>query len=178
MHVIPLAACAGLFATTFVQEGVALAAGAALIVKGTVGAPWVAFSLFAGMVCGDCAVYGLGAFARQSRWARRAISSIDLKTGEAWLSEHLLVAVAACHLVPWLLLPTFAAFGWFKVPFKRFALTSVGFNAVYAPLALFVLTRFGGVAWPYLTEHAWILGGAAALVLTAAIAFRWRRVLN
>jgi membrane protein DedA with SNARE-associated domain len=168
-------ACLALFGGTFVQEGVALGAGAVLIIGGDVYPIWIVLSLFLGVVSGDCGIYGLGALARQSGWAKRLIASADLKKGEALLSRHLAFAVATSHLVPWVLFPTFAAFGWFKVPFKRFALTSVLFSAVYIPTALLILTTLGTAAWPYLSHRVWILWPLAGTIITALAAPRWRR---
>jgi membrane protein DedA with SNARE-associated domain len=170
-------ACVALFAGTFVQEGVALAAGALLIIRDDLQAPWVGLSLFLGIVAGDCCIYGLGALARQSAWARRLIAPVDVEKAKDWIDERLFAAVATSHLVPWVLFPTFVAFGWFAVPFRRFALTSALFSAVYIPVALLVLTTVGAAARPYLNGTAW-LWIAAGAVLIALIAMRWRRALG
>jgi membrane protein DedA with SNARE-associated domain len=170
----PILACLSLFCGTFVQEGVALGAGAVLILRGDVFPVWVVLSLFFGVVSGDCLIYGLGALARQSNWAKRLIASVDLKRAEDWLRKHLFVAVATAHLVPWVLFPTFVALGWFKVPFRRVALTSVVFNAVYVPTALLVLTTVGKAVWPYLNDKVWVLWLIAAVAVTGLLALRLR----
>jgi membrane protein DedA with SNARE-associated domain len=174
----PLWACLALYAGTFVQEGVALTAGAVLIINGKVGAPWVALSLYLGVVTGDTCIYGLGALAKQSAWAKRLIAGVDLEKAKAWMNKHLFIAVATSHLVPWILFPTFVAFGWFGVPFRRFALTSAAFNALYIPTALLLLTLVGRAAWPYLGNSFWIVWILAAVALIALIALRWRRATN
>ena len=166
-----------LFATTFLQEGLALVGGALLIAHGQVSAIWIAASLIAGIVCGDCCIYGLGLLARQSAWARRLIGGVDLNKVDDWLARHMLVTVATCHIVPWLLFPTFVAYGWFKVSFKRFALTSLVFSAIYTPLALLVLTHAGTALLPYYRQQPWLPWLFATLLITALIAIRlhWRR---
>jgi membrane protein DedA with SNARE-associated domain len=174
----PILACLSLFCGTFVQEGAALGAGAVLILRGDVFPVWVALSLYFGVVSGDCLIYGLGAVARQSRWARHMIASVDLKSAEDWLRKHNFVAVATAHLIPWVLFPTFVAFGWFKVPFKRVALASVSFNAIYIPTALLVLTTVGKFAWPYLNDKVWVLWLIAAVVITGVLALRSRPASN
>ncbi len=168
-------ACLALFGGTFVQEGVALGAGAILIIRGDVSPILTGLSLFTGFVCGDCCIYGLGALARQSTWAKGLIAGVDLKAAEAWLNKHLFITIAMSHLVPWLLFPTFVALGWSGVPFKRFAPMSAFFSALYIPAALLVLTAAGGAVWPYLSDKIWILWLVAGVIITALIVLRWRR---
>src|SRR5262245_15187814 len=108
--VLQASECLGLFGGTFLHEGVALAVGAALIVNGHLSATLVGLMLFAGIVSGDCAIYGLGAMARRSAWAQRRIAHPRLNDRQLWQSKSALLAVPVCHLVPWLLFPTFVAF--------------------------------------------------------------------
>lgn len=171
-------ACLALFGASFVQEGAALAAGALMVLGDSAPAPWVALSLYLGIVSGDCCVYGLGALARQSEWARRWIAGIDLERTKAWMEKRLPLAVATSHLVPWVLFPTFVTFGWFAVPFRRFAATSAVFNAVYIPAALLVLTTVGRAFWAFLNANIWSLWlvvGAAVATVTALRLRRARR---
>jgi len=178
LNLPPFWLCLALFAGTFVQEGVALTAGAVAILSERVGAPWVALSLYLGVVSGDCSIYGLGTLAKRSARAKRLIASVDLDKAKSWMNKHLFIAVGTSHLVPWVLFPTFVAFGWFGVPFRRFALTSAGFNAVYIPLALLVLTLVGRAAWPILSQYAWGVAVVALVAVIALIALRWRRAIG
>jgi membrane protein DedA with SNARE-associated domain len=171
----PVLECLMLFGGTFLQEGVALAGGAALILRGDVYPVFVGLSLFLGMVSGDCGIYWLGRLARQSTWAKRVIAKVDLEAAKSWLDKHLFVAVATSHLLPWILFPTFVAFGWFKLPFRRFALNSMLFAACYVPTALLVLTGVGAAAWPYLSTKLWLVGLVAAVIITTVFALRWWR---
>ena len=174
-HLSSLLECLALFGTTFLQEGVALAAGAGLILRGDVYPVFAGLSLFLGMVAGDCGIYGLGRLARRSASARRMIAAVDLEKAKGWLDKHLLVAVATSHLVPWVLFPTFVAFGWFGLSFRRFVATSALFAAVYVPIALLVLTGIGKAASPLLDDKLWIASVAAVAVVTALFAARWLR---
>ena len=171
-------ACIALFWGTFVQEGLALASGALLIGNGDAPALWVGISLLAGMVCGDCCVYGLGAFARTRRWAQRLIADVNLPSARGWLANNILLTVGTCHIVPWLLFPTFVAYGWYKVPFERFAMTSIGFNAIYVPLALFALARLGIALPPYFVTRPWLAWLLLATIFTVltALHLRMRRL--
>ena len=171
---MPLAECAALFFATFLHEGVALASGALVIVNDGAPAIWVALSLFAVIVAGDCGIYGLGALARRSVWARGIIAGVDLKQTEHWLNRHMLAAVMTCRVVPGLLFPTFIAFGWFNISFRRFALTSIAVSAIYTPLALFLLTRFGAVVMPYFAHRHWLLWLLAGLILATMVVVRLR----
>jgi membrane protein DedA with SNARE-associated domain len=174
-HLSPVLACLALFGTTFLQEGVALAAGAVVILRHDVHPAFVGLSLALGMVTGDCTIYWLGRGARRVAWAKRMIARVDLDKAKTWLGRHLFVAVATSHLMPWILFPTFVAFGWFEVPFRRFALTSALFAAIYVPLALLTLASLGEAAWPYLGNRLWVLWLTAAVVITALFVARWWR---
>jgi membrane protein DedA with SNARE-associated domain len=104
------------------------------------------------------------------------IAAVDLEKAKGWIDKHLLVAVATSHLVPWVLFPTFVAFGWFGLSFRRFVTTSALFAALYVPLALLVLTSLGKAASPFLGGgEFWIASVAAAAVITALFAARWLR---
>jgi membrane protein DedA with SNARE-associated domain len=103
------------------------------------------------------------------------IAKVDLDKAKAWLDKHLLVAVATSHLMPWVLFPTFVAFGWFELPFRRFALTSALFATIYVPLALLILASVAEAAWPYLNSRLWVLWIAAGAVFTALFVAQWWR---
>lgn len=171
----PTFACLALFAGTFVQEATSLAAGAVLILGGDLPAALVALSLYLGIVTGDCSIYGLGALARKSAWARRMIAGVNFEGTKVWLEKRLPIAVATSHLVPFVLFPTFVTFGWFAVPFRRFALTSAIFNALYVPTVLIVLTTVGRAAWPYLKSNVWILWLVIGTIVTVSLLLQWRR---
>jgi membrane protein DedA with SNARE-associated domain len=162
-------ACVALFLGTFVQEGIAIAAGAALIVEHGLSPTSVAAALITGMVSGDLAIYSLGALARHHRWARRLSGHQAVAETATWLHRNLIGMVMLSRVVPGILFPTFIACGWTRVSFPRFACLSVTSAALYAMLWLTALTKFGEVAIPTFGHWAWTGAAVATLALMTIV---------
>jgi hypothetical protein len=110
------------------------------------------------------------------RWERLhwVAARIDAEHARQWLDRRLHVAVGASRVVPTLAFPTFAACGWFGVPFRRFALAAVGTAVVYVS-ATFTLLLICGRSLPlWARTHGWI--GLVCVILAIWIARRlwWR----
>jgi membrane protein DedA with SNARE-associated domain len=173
-----LLAYAGLFIGTFVQEGLAIAAGAALIVEHNLSPVWVAVSLISGMVLGDLLIFGLGAFARDYLWAQRLAGHRVVAETTAWLHRNVISMVALSRVVPGILFPTFIAYGWSGLPFARFALLSLISTSAYATLCLVALSEFGEAAIPHVGHWAWVgvaVTMLASIMLTTHLATRQLR---
>lgn len=130
-----------LFAAVFVHEGAAIALGAMLLVQHQSSPVLTAACLIGGVIAGDFSVYGLGVLGRRNDWVQGRIGG---KTrASAWFESHLVASVALCRLVPGLLYPTFFSFGWYALPFRRFAPTTIAVSAAYVAALLTVLVQFG-----------------------------------
>lgn len=168
-----------LFLGTFLHEGTAIASGALLLATNQSSPVLTAFALTLGIICGDLSVYGLGRLARRSEWLQRKLAIGDRLNGEPWFGNRLIPAVAMCRVVPGVLYPTYLSFGWCGVPFRRFALTTIGVTGFYVPLLLTVFAQFGR-RLPNVVEHWPLLLGTllalAAVALTARML--WTRMRN
>jgi membrane protein DedA with SNARE-associated domain len=171
----PLPACAALFLASFAHEGMALASGAVVIASNGAPAHWVALSLIAGIVGGDCLMYTLGATARRSKRLAALIARfVDLGAAERRLGDHVLAAVATCRVVPGTVVPTFAAMGWCGVPFTRVFAATATVTGLYAVTVLTVLTQLGAQWLPHFAQGpTWIW--AVPFVVVAALV-TWRVV--
>jgi membrane protein DedA with SNARE-associated domain len=160
-----------LFLGTFVQEGLAIAAGAALIVEQGLPPLLVATSLIVGMVTGDLVIYGLGVLARRHQWVRRLAGDMRIAEATEWLHCNLIGMVVLSRVVPGVLFPTFLAYGLSGLPFLRFAALSMISAGLYGALWLSVLVTFGQAAIPALGRWTWV-GIAVAAILSITLATR------
>lgn len=162
-----------LFFGTFLHEGTAIATGAAFLVSQHTSAFLTAAALVAGIVTGDLGVYGLGVLARQNGWLQRRLKVASPRDARSSVGHRLIPVIAMCRVVPGLLFPTFAYFGWSGVPFRRFAATTIAVTMIYVPLLLTLFTQFG-LQLPTLIRHWPELVAAAVVVL--AVAYVGRRL--
>jgi len=163
--------CIALFFLTFAHEDIAIVAAAFAGIEYNLPTGFALGSVYAGMVVSDLAVYGLGRVARRSRWLRARVIGPRVNDVHAWLEAHLFRVVGLCRLTPGLLFPTFVACGWFRIPFRRFALASVMAGAVYVPIAFGLVSLLGRTVLQQLGYWAW----AVMLVLVVALVGRSMR---
>jgi membrane protein DedA with SNARE-associated domain len=159
-----LAQCSALFLTPFLHEDVAIVAAALLIVDHRLTPGWAVASLAAGMIARDLAIYGLGAAARQSGFARRLLIGPRVQHLADWLGGNLTSVVVAGRLVPGLMYPAYIACGWFRLPFAGYALRAIGLTALYLPAVLAFALFFGQAAIAYVGKWAWIMPLAPIIV--------------
>jgi membrane protein DedA with SNARE-associated domain len=163
-----------LFFGTFVQEDAAIFAGAYLVAQRAFPAGLALAALLAGVTAGDFLIYGLGVLARRWERPRWLVARIDADRAKQWLDRRLLVAVGASRVIPTLTFPTFAACGWFGIPFRRFALAAVASAVVYVSGTFTLLLICGRSLPPWARTYGWLC--LAGIVLGVSIARRlwWR----
>ena len=155
----------GLFLATFVQEGLAIAAGAALIIERGSPPLLVFAALWAGMIAGDLTIFGIGALARHHPWARRIATDRRVMGATNWLHRNLLTMIALSRVVPGILFPTFITYGWSGLPLTRFAPLAIASAGIYASLLLTVFATFGENVVPWLGHWTWAVVAAAVFML-------------
>ena len=166
-----------LFFTTFLHEGTAIATGALFVVKEQSSPILIALCLFAGIVTGDLSIYGLGMLARRNAWLRNRLGFAARMNTPAWLGSNLLQTVATCRVVPGMMWPTFLSYGWFGVPLRTFAATTMLVTALYVSLVLTLFVQFGKSIIPYVSHAPWLVLGIVAIAVTLlAVRFVWRHV--
>jgi len=151
-----------LFAGTFLQEDAAMLGGAYLVVERGFPTILAFISLFAGVVAGDCLIYGIGAAAHRSRTLQKLLRRFDMTRVHGFLDRRLIWAVAVCRVIPTLTFPAFAACGYTGVPFRRFAFAAMATGLVYVLAMLVLLIGFGRSVPEWAQNWAWI--GLALLV--------------
>ncbi|HKJ42307.1 MAG TPA: VTT domain-containing protein [Sunxiuqinia sp.] len=157
-----------LFFMTFLHEDAAILAAAFLRVEE--GMPWgLAYtSIISGVIAGDFIIYGLGHFAQKNAWLRSKIIGPKVEKIKLWLETHLVQGLLLCRITPGLLFPTFVACGWFKIPFKKFALITITSGVLYSSAVLTLIIVFGDLVLVHLDYWAW----GILFVVVLAIASR------
>jgi hypothetical protein len=103
---------------------------------------------------------------------RQAVVGEKASLAREWVSDYLVPIIAACRVLPGVLFPTFIACGWVGVSFVRFVVLSIITAAIYAPIMLFIMVRFGEALLKDLSSWSWVVLGAAVVGLGALGATR------
>jgi membrane protein DedA with SNARE-associated domain len=155
-HVRVIGETVALFLAPFVHENVAIVTTAILIAAHQL-PRWLAIaSVYGGMTSSDLALYGLGALARRSPWARRLfLGRGSLRLGNL-MRAHLGKTVILARLVPGMIFPTYVACGWIGLPFRRFSVFCLASAAIYLPVTLTLAQAYGRATTEYLGYWAWV----------------------
>ena len=161
----------GLFLIPFLHEDVAILGGSLMIVEHHLPVSLALASLYAGMVSSDFFLFGLGALARRSPWMHRKLLRPWAGRLGLWLSGHVARMLVLARFVPGLTFPVYVGCGLYGVSFPRFALTTAVTAAVYLPIALFLISRFGEAVLSSLGYWSWFV----AIGLFSVAAMTWLR---
>ncbi|MGE5393652.1 MAG: VTT domain-containing protein, partial [Candidatus Saccharibacteria bacterium] len=161
-----------IFFLTFLHEDVAILTAAFSHVEHGMPLIFAYSSIFLGIISGDLLIYGLGHFAQKNAWLRSKVIGPKVERVRLWLEGHLVRVLLLCRITPGLLFPTFIACGWFKIPFKRFALVTIISGVVYSFIVLTLIIVFGNLVLVHLDYWAWIL------LFTIVVVFGIRKALK
>ena len=116
----PWVVCVALVLTTFLLEDVAIAAGAAIAVQGSLSWELAFAAVAVGIAAGDLGLYGLGLAARRLPFLRRyLVEERGIRVREG-LQGRLSSAVLLARVIPGLRFVTYTACGLFRMPFWPF----------------------------------------------------------
>ena len=160
---------AGLFLAPFLHESIAFVGGAFLIDDGRMSPALCLTILLAGVIASDLGIYGLGALAR--RHPRIAALLPRGQQPGVILDRQLVWLIPVCRFVPGLLFTTFATCGLLGLSFRRFTIITVLTAAVYTPLMLYAVLRFGGTVATPGNILPWI--GVLAALFAVMTLCRW-----
>ena len=112
--------CVVLVLTTFLLEDVAIAAGAAVAVQGSLSWELAFAAVAGGIALGDLGLYGLGLAAKRLPFLRRGLTAGRGTWVRDQLQGGLPSAVMLARVIPGLRFVTYTACGFFNLPFWRF----------------------------------------------------------
>lgn len=153
-----------LFVIPYVHEDVAILGAALLIVEYGMPTQNAVLSLYAGMVTSDVFLYGLGVLARHNAWARRFFLKHEMARITDWLASNLMPLMVLARVLPGVMFPAYVAFGFCRVSFVRFTAMTMATAAVYLPVVLFLIEKFGQEILTRLGYWAWVLAFAFVVV--------------
>ncbi len=161
----PLLQAALVVLGTFILEDVTTIMVAILVADGDVPLIAALAGLYGGVILGDLGLYGLGRAASMHDGARKLGEHKRLAPFRLWLDTRLILTVFAVRFIPGLRLPTYTASGFFRLPFRRFALTVIAATTLWTTL-LFTLTYYlGAMTAQTLGPWRWLIGLAIAGML-------------
>ena len=166
MH--PLAIAAAIVLTTFILEDAASLGAALLSAAGAISAPLAMAALALGIFAGDLGLYGLGYAARNQAWARNRIGDKAIERGRHWLGKRLLTALIVARFIPGARLPAYAASGYLRVPFARFASITAGAGIVWTLAVFAIVMSVGTDALIAFGAWKWLIGALLLLLLLVA----------
>ncbi len=158
----PWVICAVLVLTTFLLEDLAIAAGAALAVQGSLSWEVAIASVGGGIAVGDIGLYGLGLAANRVPYLRRRFVLGRRNWVARQLEDRFGSAILLARVIPGLRLVTYTACGFFRLPLGPFV-AWVAFAVTVWTVGLMWLGATMGVA---LSDA---LGVPAPLVVGALI---------
>jgi len=160
-----------LFLTPYLQEDIAITGAALLVASHRFSAGWAFPSLFLGMVTRDMLIYGLGAAARRYGVARRLLIRPRVQRLGAWLGTNRLWILFAARITPGMMYPTYLAFGWFGLSFRRYALGTTALSLIYLPTVFALAYMAGSKTLEYIGGASWLAllvpGGVIVALLIA-----------
>ncbi len=140
---------------TFVLEDAATLLAAMQVATGGVSLVVALAALYAGIVIGDCGLYGLGRLSLENAWARRLVPAHRQELGREWATQRMLPLVLVTRFVPGLRLPTYTTLGYLRAPLGRFAAAAIVATLLWTTGLFFLSLRLGLVMMHYLGIWRW-----------------------
>jgi membrane protein DedA with SNARE-associated domain len=122
----PWVICVALVLTTFLLEDLAIAAGAALAVQGSLSWELAIACVGGGIAAGDIGLYGLGLAANRVPYLRRRFVLGRKNWVARQLEDRFGSAILLARVIPGLRLVTYTACGFFRLPLGPFVAWVVG----------------------------------------------------
>jgi membrane protein DedA with SNARE-associated domain len=144
-----------IIAGTFILEDAATLLAAMQVASGAVLLPVALGALYAGIILGDLALYGLGRASTRNRWARRLVPRKRRNLGRQWATNRMIPIVLVSRFVPGLRLPTYTTLGFLKAPFSKFAAAAILATMLWTTGLFFVSLKIGVLLMRYLGVWRW-----------------------
>ncbi len=134
--------------------------------------------LYLGVSLGDFGLYWSGRLAARYPWLHRLVRVDHRRFVSGLLGNNALLAVFSSRFVPGMRLPTYTAFGFFHIPFLRFALPVVLATLIWTSLLFGLCLLFGRYVFSELGEWRWCVAIAVAAALVVFVRWRYRRAMR
>lgn len=126
---------------TLLSEDGALITGSLLVGSGMMSGPLVILFLVLGIVLGDLGLYGLGAWARESRFVRKRLSPRRMRRLKRWLDGRESVVLFLSRFLPGTRLPTYLGFGYLRLSLTRFTVVMTAAGLTWVTAMVFFISE-------------------------------------
>ncbi len=153
-----------IIAATFVHEDIATVTTGMLVADGVIGADIALPALYIGIMAGDVALYGLGRLIALGRFLPNGWDGARFSALKAWLGQRLVAGVLMVRFLPGLRLPAYSTYGFFALPFRRFAIAVVFAVSLWTTGLFYLAYEFGDLTAHWLGILRWPVMISAAIV--------------
>jgi membrane protein DedA with SNARE-associated domain len=152
---------------TFILEDATTVLVAFAVSAGTLAAFVALGALYVGVAGGDFGLYWGGRLAARHRWARRFVRQGKALPAHGWLKRHAFATVFSARFLPGVRLPTYTAFGFLGISFRKFAIPVVLGTLVWTSLLFGLSVEFGNLVLVHLGAWRWVGAVVAVLAIVA-----------
>ena len=160
----PVVIAGAIIFATFIHEDLATIATGIAVAEGAATVEIALPALYAGIVLGDFGLYGLGRLIALNRFSTRALNRTSLLAFKAWLDHRMMLGVFIVRFLPGLRLSAYTAYGFFALPFLRFALAVLGAASIWTGGLFYLSYTFGSLTAAWLGFWRWPAMALAFLV--------------
>ena len=140
---------------TLLHEDLATIATGMVVADGLVGADVALPALYAGILTGDLALFGIGRLIALHRFSSRYLNRDRLAAFKAWLHGRLMRGVFVVRFLPGLRFSAYVIFGFFAMPLKRFLASDFLATIVWTSGLFYLSDAFGALTAQWLGYWRW-----------------------
>jgi membrane protein DedA with SNARE-associated domain len=140
---------------TFVHEDLTTIAVGIAVSEGAVDVYTGLPALLLGIILGDWGLYWLGRLAALNHSLARFLDRNKVETAKHWIDKRLILGIFVVRFIPGLRLSGYTAYGFFCVPFFRFALAVVIAVCVWTSGLYYLAFTFGVLTQRLLGYWQW-----------------------
>jgi membrane protein DedA with SNARE-associated domain len=151
----PLLVAIAIFSATFIHEDIATVAAGMVVADGLVGAEFALPALYAGILSGDLALYGIGRLIGLHRFSTKLLNRKRLAAFKAWLHGRLMLGVFVVRFLPGLRLSAYVIFGFLAMPIRRFIAADFLATSIWTTGLFYLSFAFGALTTQWLGYWRW-----------------------
>ena len=140
---------------TLLHEDLATVATGMVVADGMVAADVALPALYAGILTGDLAWFGIGRLIALHRFPGRYLNRDRLAAFKAWLHGRLMRGVFVVRFLPGLRLSAYVIFGFFAMPLRRFLASDFLAMLVWTSGLFYLSDAFGALTAQWLGYWRW-----------------------
>lgn len=150
---------------TFILEDPTTVIVGVLAADGIIKVPFALLSLYAGIVCGDIGLYGIGWLASTHPRLARYVDHQFVAPFRIWLESRYVLTIFSARFIPGSRFPTYTASGFFRSPLSTFVLTAIVATSVWTTLLFYASYWFGSFTVAWMGPVRWGIAIAFLLIL-------------